>query len=163
MCIIHNKYYRNHKELKCDALSEKILPHCLRATDTTKQKWFLTVNFPLLSTAKPKLTNNFQCTTMKKKLLAQLKYWNIFVHAVFLSTRSKSLSIPQLCTTEYSDVTILKSSSQEKKSKYSKASRYAASRSADLGDKRFSIGSQNTWDTRILAKSLEDTRSFIIW
>ena len=112
--IIHNKYYRNHKELKCDSLSEKILPHCLRATDTTKQKWFLTVNFPLLSTAKPKLTNNFQCTTMKKKLLAQLKYWNIFFHAVLLSTRSKSLSIPQLCTTEYSDVTILKSSSQEK-------------------------------------------------
>ena len=64
--IIHNKYYRNNKELKCDALSEKILPHCLRATDTTKQKWFLTVNFPLLSTAKPKLTNNFQRTTTKK-------------------------------------------------------------------------------------------------
>ena len=40
---------------------------------------------------------------------------------------------------------------------YSKASRYTASRSADLGDTRFLIGSQNTWDTRILAKSLEDT------
>ena len=64
--IIHNKYYRNNKELKCDAFSEKILPHCLRATDTAKQKWFLTVNFPLLSTAKPKLTNNFQRKTTKK-------------------------------------------------------------------------------------------------
>ena len=41
---------------------------------------------------------------------------------------------------------------------YSKASRYTASRSADLGDTRFLIGSQNTWDTRFLAKSLEDTR-----
>ena len=40
---------------------------------------------------------------------------------------------------------------------YSKALRYTASRSADLGDTRFLIGSQNTWDTRILAKSLEDT------
>ena len=29
---------------------------------------------------------------------------------------------------------------------YSKASRYTASRSADLGDTRFLIGSQNTWD-----------------
>ena len=47
--------------------------------------------------------------------------------------------------------------------KYSKASRYTASRSADLGDARFLIGSQNTWDTRILAKSLEDTRFFIFW
>ena len=46
---------------------------------------------------------------------------------------------------------------------YSKASRYAASRSADLGDTRFLIGSQNTWDTRILAKSLEDTRFLIFW
>ena len=68
---------------------------------------------------------------------------------------------------------------------YSKASRYTASRSADLGDARFLIGSQNTWDTlfwaesledarfligsqntwdkRILAKSLEDTRFLIFW
>ena len=47
--------------------------------------------------------------------------------------------------------------------KYSKASRYTASRSADLGDTRFLIGSQNIWDTRILAKSLEDTRFLIFW
>ena len=46
---------------------------------------------------------------------------------------------------------------------YSKASRYTASRSTDLGDARFLIGSQNTWDTRILAKSLEDTRFLIFW
>ena len=44
---------------------------------------------------------------------------------------------------------------------YSKALRYTASRSADLGDTRFLIGSQNTWDARILAKSLEDTRFLI--
>ena len=43
---------------------------------------------------------------------------------------------------------------------YSKASRYTASRSADLKDTRFLIGSQNTWDTRILAKSLADARFF---
>ena len=46
---------------------------------------------------------------------------------------------------------------------YSKASRYAALRSADLGDTRFFIGSQNTWCTRILAKSLKDARFFIFW
>ena len=46
---------------------------------------------------------------------------------------------------------------------YSKALRYTASRSADLGDARFLIGSQNTWDTRILTKSLEDTRFLIFW
>ena len=46
--------------------------------------------------------------------------------------------------------------------KYSKALRYTALRSADLGDARFLIGSQNTWDTRILAKSLEDTRFLIV-
>jgi hypothetical protein len=40
---------------------------------------------------------------------------------------------------------------------YSKASRYTALRSTDLGDTRCLIGSQNTWDTRILAESLEDT------
>ena len=44
--------------------------------------------------------------------------------------------------------------------KYSKAFRYAASRSADLGDTLFLIGSQNTWDTLFLAKSLEDTLFF---
>ena len=44
---------------------------------------------------------------------------------------------------------------------YSKASRYTASRSTDLGDTRFLIGSQNTWDTRFLAKSLEDARFFL--
>ena len=43
---------------------------------------------------------------------------------------------------------------------YSKALRYAASRSADLGDALFLIGSQNTWDTLFLAKSLEDTLFF---
>ena len=43
------------------------------------------------------------------------------------------------------------------KKQYSKPSRYTASRSADLGDARFLIGSQNTWDTRILVKSLEVT------
>jgi hypothetical protein len=41
---------------------------------------------------------------------------------------------------------------------YSKASRYTALRSTDLGDTRFLIGSQNTWATRFLAKSLEDAR-----
>ena len=43
---------------------------------------------------------------------------------------------------------------------YSKTSRYTASRSTDLGDARFLIGSQNTWDTRFLAKSLEDALFF---
>ena len=47
--------------------------------------------------------------------------------------------------------------------KYSKASRYTASRSADLGDTQFFIGSQNTWDTRILVKSLEDTQVLIFF
>ena len=47
------------------------------------------------------------------------------------------------------------------KSRYSKASRYTALRSTDLGDTRFLIGSQNTWDTRFLAKSLEDARFFL--
>ena len=46
---------------------------------------------------------------------------------------------------------------------YSKASRYTATRSADLGDTRFLIGSQNTWDTRFWAKSLEDARFLIFW
>ena len=45
---------------------KRLKPIVLCATDTAKQKWFLTVNFPLLSTAKPKLTNNFQRTTTKK-------------------------------------------------------------------------------------------------
>ena len=91
MCIIHNKYYRNHKELKCDALSEKILPHCLRATDTTKQKWFLTVNFPLLSTAKPNLTNKFQCTTMKKKVACPTQILeHIFSCSSFINKNEKS-------------------------------------------------------------------------
>ena len=44
---------------------------------------------------------------------------------------------------------------------YSKASRYTASRSADLEDTRFLIGSQNTWDARFLAKSLEDARFLV--
>jgi hypothetical protein len=44
---------------------------------------------------------------------------------------------------------------------YSKASRYTALRSTDLGYTRFLIGSQNTWDTRFLAKSLEDARFFL--
>ena len=43
---------------------------------------------------------------------------------------------------------------------YSKASRYTALRSADLRDTRFLIGSQNTWDTRFWAKSLEDALFF---
>ena len=43
---------------------------------------------------------------------------------------------------------------------HSKASRYAASRSADLGDTRFWIGSQNTWDTRLLTKGLENALFF---
>ena len=38
-----------------------------------------------------------------------------------------------------------------------------ALRSKDLGDTRFLIESQDTWDTRILAKSLEDTRFLIFW
>ena len=45
-------------------------------------------------------------------------------------------------------------------SEHSKASRYTALRSMDLGDTRFLIGSQNTWDTRFWAKSLEDARFF---
>ena len=44
---------------------------------------------------------------------------------------------------------------------YSKALRYTALRSADLGDTRFLIGSQNTWDTLFWAKSLEDARFLI--
>ena len=47
--------------------------------------------------------------------------------------------------------------------KYSKASRYMASRSTDLGDTRFLIGAQNTWDTRFLAQSLADTRLLLSW
>ena len=47
--------------------------------------------------------------------------------------------------------------------KYSKALRLTASRSVDLGDTQFLIGSQNTWDTRILVKSLEDTRVLIFF
>ena len=51
--------------------------------------------------------------------------------------------------------------------KYSKASRYMAlrymaSRSVDLGDTPFLIGSQNTWDTGFGAKNLEEAR-FLIW
>ena len=45
--------------------------------------------------------------------------------------------------------------------KFSKASKYTASRSADLGDTRILIGSKSTWDTRILTKSLVDTRFFV--
>ena len=61
------------------------------------------------------------------------------------------------CSQDINLETILGLKLKEKKSFfYSKASRSAASRSADLGDTLFSIGSQNTWDTLILAKSLED-------
>jgi hypothetical protein len=44
--------------------------------------------------------------------------------------------------------------------KYSKALRYTALRSTDLGDTRFLIGSQNTYDKRFLAKILEDALFF---
>ena len=47
-------------------------------------------------------------------------------------------------------------------SMYSKALRYAVSRNADLGDTWFLIGFQYTWDTLILAKSLEDTLFFTL-
>ena len=46
--------------------------------------------------------------------------------------------------------------------KYSKALRYTALRSADLGDARFLIGSQNTWDTRILAKGTTALWHYIV-
>ena len=45
---------------------------------------------------------------------------------------------------------------------YSKASRHTALRSTDIGDTRFLICSQNTWDAQVLAKSLEDTYYFLV-
>ena len=48
---------------------------------------------------------------------------------------------------------------------FSKATRYVASRCADLADMRFWIGSKNTWDIQTLTKSLADTwilRGFLL-
>ena len=108
------------------------------------------------------------------------KSWShhMFVACLFVRNWLKEISIKELYTKKSLKETLVNAicfsrqkflknmlaitvgSEEFQHKKYSKALRYAASRSADLGDTLFLIGSQNTWDT--LFFDLRKTKHYVL-